>query len=397
MRIRICLVIFSLFLLTACVANEAVEDSSQAISEKSDFSGSEETVEPSEPSEISKETSEQEIIEETMGEKLVKSLTLEEKVGQLFLAAYPDVGAESYISDCHLGGFIMFGREFKGSTPEQIKAKIGSHQESAKIPLLFAVDEEGGTVCRVSAYSQFRESRFPSPRTLFNKGGIDAIIEAEQEKCVLLKSLGINVNMAPVCDITTEKSAFMYSRSLGQSPEITAEFVKSVISVTDENNIGNVLKHFPGYGNNVDTHIGIAVDERTLDELEGIDLIPFKAGVESGCGAILVSHTIVKCLDGEMPASLSKAVHDYIRGTLGFDGVIVTDDLTMQAITDNYGSGEAAVLAVMAGNDLICCSNFKVQYNAVLQAVRDGRISIEQVDEACARVIDWKYKLGLIE
>ncbi len=333
--------------------------------------------------------------EQTKGYELMLTLTLEEKVGQLFLAAFPDVGAEEYINEYKLGGFIMFAREFRNNTPEGIRETVDSLQSDADIPLLFAVDEEGGDVCRISAFTQYREKRFYSPRYLYSHGGIDAIRESEKEKCALLNSLGINVNMAPVCDITTEKGAFMYSRSLGQDAETTSEFVRAIIDTTDGYNIGNVLKHFPGYGNNDDTHTGIAIDKRSLEELESVDIIPFRAGVEAGCGAILVSHTVIECMDSDFPASLSPEVNRYIRENLGFDGVLVTDDLSMQAITDRYGDGEAAVLAVIAGNDLICCSKYKTAYTAVLNAVRDGRISEQRIDEACTRVLDWKYKLGL--
>lgn len=105
--------------------------------------------------------------------------------------------------------------------------------------------------------------------------------------------------------------------------------------------IGSVLKHFPGYGDNADTHTGLAVDSRSLQELESSDLLPFAAGIDAGCGAILVSHNIVQALDGDSPASLSPAVHQYLRDTMGFDGVVMTDDLVMEAITDRYGTGRS--------------------------------------------------------
>jgi beta-N-acetylhexosaminidase len=164
----------------------------------------------------------------------------------------------------------------------------------------------------------------------------------------------------------------------------------------DSNKIGSCLKHFPGYGNNADTHTGIAVDSRSLAELESKDLIPFAAGIRAGADAILVSHTIVEALDPDLPASLSPAVHNYLRNTMGFEGVILTDDLVMQAITDVYGAGEAAVLAVLAGNDLLCSSEYTVQYEAVLAAVLEGRIDIDTLNNAVRRVLQWKIDLGLL-
>ena len=203
--------------------------------------------------------------------------------------------------------------------------------------------------------------------------------------------------MAPVCDIATKAGSFMYTRSLGESPEITGQFAAETVKVMAEYGVGSVLKHFPGYGNNADTHTGIAVDQRSLEELEGCDLIPFAAGIEAGCDAILVSHTIVNALDDTLPATLSPAVHAYLRETMGFDGVIVTDDLVMQAITDSYGAGEAAVLAVLAGNDLLCSTEYALQYEAVLEAVEKDRISGEMLDDAVLRVLRWKQELGLLK
>lgn len=188
----------------------------------------------------------------------------------------------------------------------------------------------------------------------------------------------------------------MYDRSLGQSPEIASDFVKTMVEVAHSNQIGCVLKHFPGYGNNTDTHVAIAVDDRPLSQLESVDLIPFAAGIEAGCDAIMVSHIYINAIDLETPATLSPAVHSYLRENMGFDGVIVTDDLSMQAITDVYGVGESAVLAVLAGNDLLCVTDYKVQYEAVLEAVADGRISETLLNQAAAHVLRWKMKLGLL-
>ena len=326
---------------------------------------------------------------------IIQNMTLEEKVGQLFLARCPDTDAIEQLQKYHLGGYILFGSDTTGQTKESLKAKIESYQEASRLPMLIAVDEEGGTVCRISNVSTLRKSKFPSPRDLYNKGGMELLLSTEEEKCLLLQDLGINVNMAPVCDITTDPAAFMYKRSLGQSPEITGVFASSVCSVMAQNGIGSVLKHFPGYGNNVDTHTGIAKDNRSLEELESYDLISFAMAIENGCDAILVSHTVVKCLDPEYPASISPAVHRYLRNEMVFGGVVVTDDLVMQAITKLYGDGEAAVLAVLAGNDLLCVTNYATQYEAVLAAVENGRIPIEQVDISVERILRWKYRLGL--
>lgn len=329
-------------------------------------------------------------------EELLNAMTLEEQVGQLFLVRCPETQVTEMISQYHPGGILLFGRDFDDHTPETLTQTINGYQKAASIPLLIAVDEEGGSVCRVSSHAQFRQERFASPRELYGQGGLEAIVSAEQEKCALLQSLGINVNLAPVCDISTDPQGFLFKRSLGQSPEITGEFVKSVVSTMKTGKIGSVLKHFPGYGNNSDTHTGIAIDKRPYSEYQESDFVPFQAGIAAGCGGILVSHNTVLSMDENDPASLSPAVHRILREELGFDGVIVTDDLVMDAIAEIYDAGEAAVLAVQAGNDLLCVSELPTQYQAVIDAVNDGTLSPDQISAAARRVLIWKQALGLL-
>jgi beta-N-acetylhexosaminidase len=329
-------------------------------------------------------------------EAYIQAMPLEQRVGQLFLARCPAKNAVSDIKTYHLGGYVLFARDFEGETPASVTKTIAAYQATSDIPMLIAVDEEGGKVNRVSLYPAFRSTPFLSPREVYAWGGMDAIRTNEIEKSQLLSSLGINVNLSPVCDITTDPEAFMYPRSLGESPEITGQFVQTMLETMSQNGIGGVLKHFPGYGNNTDTHVAIAIDNRSLAELESCDLVPFQMGIDAGCSAIMVSHTFINAIDSKMPATLSPKVNAYLRNEMGFDGVVVTDDLVMQAITDLYGAGEAAVLAVLAGNDLLCSTEYKTQYKAVMQAVKDGRISESRIDEAVRRILQWKCDMGLM-
>lgn len=327
---------------------------------------------------------------------LLSGLTTEEKVGQLFLARCRKETAAEDIAQYHLGGLVLFDRDTEDETPESLRQTLERYQKAATIPLLIAVDEEGGSVVRISDKPAFRDAPFSSPRSLYEGGGMEALRTAEVEKDALLSDLGINVNLAPVCDITTDPAAFLYDRSLGQSPELTCQWVQIAVEEGQTYGIGCVLKHFPGYGNNADTHVGIAIENRSLEELEAQDLLPFAAGMEAGCGAVMMSHIQVTALDAEYPASLSPAVHRYVRETMGYNGVLVTDDLVMDAISVPYGVGEAAVLAVLAGNDLLISSDFPEQYAAVLEAIREGRISEEQLDNAVRRILLWKQSLGLL-
>lgn len=327
---------------------------------------------------------------------LLDSMSLEEKVGQLFLARCDDSVALQDIKTFHLSGFVLFGADFDDQTPESMAQKLQNYQSAAKYPMLIAVDEEGGTVNRISRLKAFRSSPFPSARSSYESGGMEQVLTVEEEKCQLLTSLGINVNLGPVCDMATDPDAFMYSRSLGGDAETTSNFVSSTVRLMSAYQVGSVLKHFPGYGNNTDTHTGIAVDNRSLEELEEKDLLPFAAGFQAGAGAVMVSHTIVTALDDTLPASLSPAVHSYLRNEMGYTGVIITDDLVMQAITDLYGAGEAAVMAVQAGNDLLCSTEYVTQYDAVLTALLEGRISMDTLNSAVTHVLEWKMSLGLL-
>lgn len=328
--------------------------------------------------------------------QMISDMSLEQRVGQLFLArCNPETAAED-VRKYHLGGLVLFGGDFESQTPDSMSQTIAVYQAAADKPLVIAVDEEGGDVTRISRYPAFREKRFTSLRRRYDQGGLEAVLTEEEEKCRLLSDLGINVNLGPVCDITDAPEAFMYSRSLGQEPQTTAEVTASIVNLMNTFRVGSVLKHFPGYGNNADTHTGIAVDHRTLSELESRDFLPFRSGIQANCGAIMVGHIVSQALDESLPASLSPAVHRYLREELGFSGVIITDDLVMQAITDQYGAGESAVMAVLAGNDLLCSTEYDVQYQAVLQAVLDGRIDIDVLNSAVRNVLEWKISLGLL-
>ena len=329
-------------------------------------------------------------------DELLNNMTLEEKVGQMFYVRCPEENAVEKISEYHLGGYILFGRDFADKTKEEIISDIQSYQGNSEIPLLIGTDEEGGTVTRVSDNTNLRSTPFLSPSDTFANGGWQAIENDAQEKADLLLSLGINVNMAPVCDLTSEPDAFMYYRSFSDNLEYENKFVKTVVDISKQNKLGTVLKHFPGYGNNEDTHTGIAYDNREYSEFENRDFMPFETGIENGADCVLVSHNIVDCMDSKYPASLSENVHKILREELNFDGVIMTDDLYMDAIRNYTGNSEAAVMAVKAGNDILCCTDFEIQYPAVLEAVQNGEIPVSQIDASVRRILKWKQNLGLI-
>ena len=206
------------------------------------------------------------------------------------------------------------------------------------------------------------------------------------------------MNLAPVADVSTDPADFIYDRALGQDTQATADYVTDVVTAMRDCGIGSVLKHFPGYGSNVDTHTGIAVDQRPLEQFESADFLPFSAGMAAGDGttAVLVSHNIMTAVDESLPASLSPAVHDLLRDELGFDGVVMTDDLAMDAVAAYSTDGAVAVMALQAGNDLIITTDYRTQIPKVLEALESGALSEETIDTACRRVLTWKQNLGLL-
>ena len=298
----------------------------------------------------------------------IQTMSLEEKVGQMFFVKNDGRFGPDELTQYPVGGIILFAGDLAGETADSLTEKIQSFQEASDIPLLIGTDEEGGTVTRVSRYSALADHTFASPRSIYASGGMDAIRKDTEEKTKLLLSYGINVNFAPVCDLSGDASDFIYPRAFGDDPQETAEYVDTVVTTMRKAQIGTVLKHFPGYGSNGDTHVNQIED--------------------------LVSHNVVAAIDDEYPASLSEKVHEEIRNVLQFDGVVITDDLMMSGVSAGYDLDEAAVQAVKAGNDMLLSTNYQEQIKAVIQAVKDGEIDEAQIDAAVARVLKWKNQLG---
>ena len=335
--------------------------------------------------------------DQVLAQRLLSAMTLEEKVGQMFLARCPEEDGAGTAARCHLGGYVLFARDFAGLSPDGVRERIDSYQQAAALPLFIAVDEEGGDVVRVSLYEALRSQPFDSPQSIYRDGGLEALAADAREKGALLRSLGLNVDLAPVADVSTSPDDFIYSRSLGEDAATTAQAVAAIVRGLHEGGVAATLKHFPGYGNNEDTHTGIVWDGRPAEVFYGQDLLPFRSGIEAGAEFVLVSHNLVAAFDSELPASLSPAVHELLRAELGFTGVIITDDLIMGGVAQLYDAEETAVLAVLAGNDMLLSSDPDLQTQAVLEALYDGRIAEQAVDRAVERILRAKMRAGLID
>ena len=329
--------------------------------------------------------------------QILKKMSLSEKAGQMIFAEYGSGSGVQALKKYHYGGYLLFADFFAGRDPGSVKRRLAELQRGSKVRLLFGVDEEGGTVNRVSLYKAYRSTPFRSPQAVYRSGGMDAIRSDTREKCELLKSLGINTNFAPVADVPYKSSDFMYRRAFSTNAGAAAEYIRNTVSVMNRSGIAGMLKHFPGYGGNGDTHTLVVRDTRSLQTFETRDLRPFRAGIQSGCPMILVSHNIVECFDKDNPATLSAAVHRYLRKNLGFNGVVITDGMGMAGVKKpGETNGDLAVRAVLAGNDMLCTPYGQESYNAVLNAAKSGKIKKSQINRSVLRILILKLKMGIL-
>lgn len=326
--------------------------------------------------------------------KLVTDMTIEEKIAQVFLVRY-DKSLVSKYSEYSPGGYILFAKDFENHTKESIKEELANANKQNKYPLILGVDEEGGYVTRISRFKEFRDEKFLSPKYYYETGGEELLKETEKEKANLLKSIGINLNLAPVADVSTDPDDFIYNRTFGRNAQETGELVKKMVEYANEFEINSCLKHFPGYGNNEDTHTGIAIDNRDYNTLKENDFLPFMKGIEANVPSILISHNIINAIDSQKPASLSEKVIYELRNNLNYSGIIMTDDLAMDAVKSYVEDGNAATLAILSGNDMIITSDFETMYNELLNSYKEGIISDEVINKAVLRIIAWKYKSNL--
>jgi len=336
---------------------------------------------------------------EQKAERILSKMSTDEKIAQMMVVAMPSEKAAAVQKKHQFGGYILFGGDFAGTDSKGMKKLVRSCQRSSKVPMLMGTDEEGGTVVRASFYKRYRKSRYRSPRQVYRSGGYKGITKDTGNKDAFLRSLGLNCNFAPVADVPYRRSDFMYQRAFTTNVGGVSRFIKLSVKRMRKDDIVSVLKHFPGYGDNGDTHGRIIRDRRPRSAFVTRDLKPFEAGIQSGADMIMVSHTIVNAFDKKNPASLSPAVHEYMRKNMGFGGVIITDGLGMKGVTDFVGgdSGKAAVRAVRAGNDMLCVTtDYSRCLSAIKKAAAGGDISQKQIDDSVKRILLMKIRRGII-
>ena len=327
----------------------------------------------------------------------INSLTLEEKVGQMLMFAFRGIEyneqLETQIKDLKVGGVIHFGHNIKDI--EQVKTLNENIQKNADIPLFIGIDEEGGTVQRIV------EGMPPFPGAM----AVSASKISPYDLCkivgVNLKKIGFNMNFAPVGDVNNNpNNPVINSRSYSDDPKVCSKYVIDSFKGFQDGGVLPTCKHFPGHGDtSVDSHVSLPTVNKNIDMLNNIELVPFKDSIDAGIDGIMASHILYPVLDDKYPATLSrKIITNLLKEKMGFDGLIVTDSLTMGAIHQNYSPKEIVNLAANAGIDLmIFCGKADINdqkeiYNSLLEEVKNGNIPISRVNESVTKILKFKRK-----
>lgn len=343
-------------------------------------------------------------------EELMQSMTLEEKVWQMFFVRPEDITGmgtvvqagettKTALENYPVGGFIYFSQNIESR--EQLTEMIANVQSYSKIPLFISVDEEGGRVARLGD-AGIGVTTHPPMAEIGASGDPRRAGEVGETLGRDLKELGFNMDFAPVADvITVENNEDIGDRSFGSDPELVADMVAAEVEGMQSQNISATLKHFPSNGSTEsNTHNETGVCTRTLEEMRSCEFIPFKAGIEAGADVVMVAHMAAVNVTGdETPSTLSKTiVTDLLRGELGFSKVVISDALNMGAITSVYEPEEAAVAAVEAGVDLLLMSPDAVgSAETIIAKVESGEISEDRIDESVRRILSLKQERGILD
>ncbi|MBW4839481.1 MAG: beta-N-acetylhexosaminidase [Paenibacillaceae bacterium] len=335
--------------------------------------------------------------------ELLAQLSTEEKIGQLVLVGMegtkPDDVTRSLIEEYRVGGFIFYKDNIQ-DTQQALELFNGLKAANAKqpVPLFLSVDEEGGRVSRMPG----ELTKLPTARKIGNTGSEEL---AGQMGGILgreLAGFGLNLDFAPVLDVNSNPdNPVIGDRAFGTKPEIVSRMGIAVMKGIREQGVIPVVKHFPGHGDtSVDSHLGLPVVEHDLTRLRKLELVPFKQAIQEGTDVVMIAHLLMPKLDPEHPASFSKAVIDnLLRQELGYEGTIISDDMTMGAIVEHYDIADAAVQFIQAGGNIVLVGHDYEKEKQVIQALRDavnsGKISVETLDERVYNVLKLKEKYAL--
>ena len=389
---------------------EATEETTAAEEILDDLAESEEEIVIEAPEIMNEEPepTEEDYLEEIV-EACISAMPVEDKVAQLFMVTPESLtGAnkvtqagektQEVLNQYRVGGFVYFGDNLVDK--EQVTNMISATAGYNLYDMFFAIDEEGGKVSREQK-SKIEVPEVGNMSEIGATGDANKAYEAGKTIGQYLRELGFNVDFAPVADVVTATDkATIGDRSFGSDPAVVGQMVQKCAEGIQESGVSACLKHFPGLGDTTtDTHEERVVIEKSLEELQATDFVAFKDAIDAGVDFVMVSHATATGIDEVYPSSLSKKViTEQLRDYLGYDGIVITDAFNMKAITEYYTTEEACVKAIKAGADMILMpENFEAGYNAVLEAVTDGSISEERIDESLKRIFRVKKRDEIVK
>ena len=355
---------------------------------------------------------------DTIVENIVNGMSLDEQIGQMFMVDLKtfDLSKKSIkkgtlsnkikknLELYPVGGIVLYGSDAKSKS--QMKKLTSALQKQSNLPLFLAVSEEGGTMSSLSSKKKMGLSTYPSAQELGAMQNTDQVRKNGETMAAELLDLGINLDLAPVCDLAAstepESSAVaeLGSRLYGSDAKTVAKVVKAQVKGMVSQGIGVTLKHFPGQGSaSSDTRISAANLTRSIEQLRSEDFLPFQSGIKAGAQVVMMSQTASSLVTGDTkPACMSKVwVNSVLREELGFDGVVMTNTMNMRTITTQYTSKEVAVNCVNAGVDMILSpDDLEEAYDGLLDAVKKGMVKKERIQAAVRRIIRLKLKLGIL-
>lgn len=382
------LLLFLVFLLTGCGYKKDNEiNNSITNDEKENINGTDEIM-----------REEKEPIDDK-----INSMTLDEKIGQMIITGFNgseyNDDMDRLINEYKVGGVILFARNIEDSN-QMIDLTRALQENNNNLPLFISIDEEGGRVSRLPDDVE----KFPSAFTIGLINNQQTAYENGKEIGYTLKRLGINLDYAPVLDIySNENNTVIGDRAFSKEESIVSTMGIATMEGIEDADIIPVVKHFPGHGDTeVDSHYGLPIVYKTLEELRNFEFIPFVKAIESGCDVIMVSHIILNEVDSSNPASLSKIViSDLLRKDLEFDKVVITDDMSMGAITSIMSIEEACIKSIEAGCDILLLGNAYEEIEQVINSIKlkfyNGEISEEQINKSVKRILELKKKYNMME
>ncbi|MGE5422807.1 MAG: glycoside hydrolase family 3 protein [Ignavibacteriales bacterium] len=352
-----------------------------------------------------------ETLEQRIHQKL-SAMTLQQKVAQIFvitpeaLTGYKTITAAGEVTSNALksypvGGLVYFGANLV--TPDQLKTMTRNTQQYAEkiegMPLFLGIDEEGGSVARIGNNRKFRVKKYSNMAFIGAAKDFNKAYEVGDTIGGYLHEYGVNLDFAPDADVlTNSNNTVIGNRSFGTDADLVAKMALETAQGLARNQVLSCFKHFPGHGaTEGDTHEGYAYTNKTLNELKNSELVPFQAAADNHIPFIMVSHiSVPNVIGNNTPSTLSKVmITDILRNQMGYDGIIITDAMNMGAIVNNYSNKEAVIQAIEAGADMVLMpQNFEEAYQGVLDAIADGTISEQRINESLERILRVKLNMN---